>query len=196
MRQLRIFIDLHDVLSIFVEEACRWWGLSLQAVEDVWGPNKGHTTIEAVSAALGRDHPMTPVEFWTRLNEVGFWGDLSVTPWAHELINLVADITPEWYIATRPQLDWSCYAGTHVLVERLFPNHVHRVIPIQNKSLLAQDRNCVLIDDSEANINAFIDAGGDGILFPHWVNSKYEHRHDPMPHVKADLAFIRSKADA
>lgn len=106
-----------------------------------------------------------------------FWVGLSKTEEYNELLNMVKG--HEVIICTSPT-DTRCVEGKLFWLSQYLPDN--DFVITKRKELLAKP-DVLLIDDSDAKIEAFTAAGGQGILFPRPWNSCYDIVY-PMEYVR------------
>ncbi len=174
-----IFLDMDGVLTDFVSAALRLHGQpeSLQN----WPPGE-------------RDIPkllrLSRTQYWNLIDAQGadFWASLEPFPWFSDLVTLVREFAP-LTILTSPSLAPPCLEGKVRWLYSHFPREKGRQFTdflIGNqKHLLAQPRR-VLIDDAEANVEAFHAASGHAILFPQVWNRNHAIE-DRLAYVKSEL---------
>lgn len=145
---MKIYVDVHGVLVDFVKQCEIYFNADIysdpQYEGDWYAPQK---VIPDLLQKIERAGD-------------GFWSEMPLTPWAHDLIALCAEYG-QVVLVTSGECP-SAYHGVCELVEREFD------IPLftgEHKWALAQS-DAVLIDDKESNIESFDDNGGHGILFP------------------------------
>lgn len=109
---------------------------------------------------------------WTeasKLCDAAFWADL---PWMPDGKDILAEVWKrfrpnETMLLTKPMDHDDSYTGKAQWVTKHIPELRRRVVPTHiAKSEFAFNFNCLLIDDSQVNIEQFICAGGAGILVP------------------------------
>lgn len=98
-----------------------------------------------------------------------FWANL---PWMSDGQRLRDEVwkrfrPDETIMLTKPMDHDDSYTGKARWVTKHMPELRRRFVPTHiNKHEFAYDFNCLLIDDSEKNYDAFVGAGGAGILVP------------------------------
>lgn len=193
---MRILLDKDQVLADFVGGACAAHGVSPGLVMRHWEPGV-YSMTTALSRAKGRTGTMSEGDFWRPIHALrGFWRDLAPLPWAGHLLNLVRDITPDWYIVTAPSLCRECVAEKRDwLADRYGDEYADRMVPTKHKELMAVTRDgpAVLVDDSESNCERFRAAGGTAIVFPAHNNSLHGLKDDPVEYVEHRLAELRKR---
>ena len=115
---------------------------------------------------------MSTSEFWRRIDEqMCFWEDLPVYPWAHdlwEMVNSFGDVI----IASSPSMHPDCVGGKLRWLRRhgfLKPSDQNYMFGPQRFRMARE--GAVLIDDSDDQCRRFWDAGGKAIVFPQKWNS-------------------------
>lgn len=132
---------------------------------------------------------MTPGNFWRQIDQDNlFWENLLLTD---EAVSLMAQLEkhpkkPDIYFLSSPALSPSCYYGKASWVQKNFPKYINKLILTGHKNFLA-NRDRILIDDSDMNIDKFRVSGGLGVIFPRPWNSKYQFSRTPMTLVIAEL---------
>lgn len=136
-------------------------------------------------------HPLgvTLDEFWEPIHNAGadFWENIELLPWAGELIKMLQGL--DWYVVTAPSTykeGSPSYHGKIKWLERHFGWRISKCLLTSDKHLLAR-KGAILIDDRESNINAFTEAGGEGIIFPSLGNCLHSMAADPIPYVRKML---------
>lgn len=169
MENSRILLDMDEVLVDFVGGALRAHGISREeylrrATPGEWG----------MATQLG----LTKEEFWGPIlrQREEFWERLGWCPWARKLLDIVKNLTSNWYIVTTPGYYPTAYSGKmRFLGSRsgdFFEGSAYdRVVMIHHKALLARNRQTILVDDREETVQNFRAAGGTGLLFPAFHNS-------------------------
>ena len=178
----QIFLDMDGVLTDFVRAT-----LSLRGQSDLlltWP--KGERDIHKVMG-------ISKTEFWRIVDNQGadFWAGLPEFAWSKSLVALVREFAP-MTILTSPSLSPSCFEGKVRWLYENFPKvdgkRFSDFLIGRPKELLAKPGR-ILIDDSEANINAFRAAGGEAILFPQPWNANFAIE-DRVNYVRAQLMLL------
>lgn len=112
----------------------------------------------------------------------GFWENMEKFDWTDHLVNFVESIDPNYLILTNP--------GKFILAPNEKVNWLHKNIDPEffryaitaYKDRLAK-KDCILIDDHPGNVDSFIKAGGNAILFPSRENANYIYLDDPVDYV-------------
>lgn len=177
---MRILLDLDEVLCDFVGAACRVHGLPA-----------GFDPRSNGEYSLEQQWGITSEQFWGPINAKGveFWEGLEPKPWNDSLLKLVQDFTDDWAIVSNPMNSPYAAQGKLMWLQKHLGTQADRYCLTPHKYLLANP-NSILIDDCEANIQAFNTAGGRAILFPSQGNSLYSICKDPIPCVQKWLRFL------
>lgn len=156
---IRIFLDMDGVLVDFISGLKALWPRRLPE----WPPNDWD-----VHKVLG----LTETEMWDKVLEKGesFWSELSPYSWSKPLVDLVSDVSDEWYISTTPQNNGACVSGKLQWLKATFGDCFEDYFLGKHKFVLADSRS-VLIDDNDYNVEYFREVGGHAILFPQPWNS-------------------------
>ena len=97
-------------------------------------------------------------------------------------------------LCTKPTVRGSSHAGKFAWIEWHLPEYLDQYIFTRNKALIASPEY-LLVDDSHDNIDAFIKAGGKGLLVPRAWN-RGGHCLNVPAHIKNNLGcFLPAKAD-
>jgi len=203
---MKLFLDLDDVLVDFVGGACRLWGVSSPGlIEPHWQPGVWSCVKPLSDYLISRgmlpdwinpEEGLTDNHFWSRINgDEEFWAGLPDLPWAPNLFDLAKDRGLEWYILTSPGWCASGYSGKVKWGKRRFGDRFDRLIPTPHKHLFANPES-ILIDDSDINCQRFREAGGHAIVFPRIHNQLHEHRADPIGCVTQSLNDLLERNDS
>lgn len=181
-----IFLDMDGVVSDFISASLRLHA-RLDAL-DAWPPGERDIPkVIGVSKGL----------FWKVIDAQGgdFWASLAPFPWMAELIALVREFGP-LTVLTAPSLSPSCVEGKVRWLYEHFPKENGKrftdFLIGPRKDLLAQ-LGRVLIDDADANVEAFRAAGGQAILFPQPWNRNFAI-HDRLSYVRCELERLNCLA--
>lgn len=161
-----ILLDMDGVISNFVGEviATFRWGITHDDYTS-WGHHK----------TMGISDSM----FWATINgDREFWDRIRPYPWARRLISELRDFGEVIY-TTSPSLDSeSCSAKVRWLRKHnLMSTQFNDFMIGPHKHLMAGPQT-ILIDDYDANVTKFQQAGGKAILFPQpWNERRAERRH-------------------
>lgn len=187
MKNLRILLDLDEVLVDFVGSACRVHGVDRDEVNAYRVEWRCWDLVKAISSLPGREISMS--QFWEPIHKLGeqFWLELKELPWAREMFDLVTQIIDvDCFIVTSPSLETSSYSAKVKYMRRMFGPTFDNFVVTSHKYLMARE-GVLLIDDRPENVEKFIRYGGDGILFPSHGNKFHEFATNPVPYVKSML---------
>lgn len=164
----RVFLDMDGVLANFIKGACEVHGQSygrtlaayyrrlevtgrpMWAIEEAWG--------------------MPDLDPWPAIRErPRFWAELEPYPWLEELLSLVRLLSDRVTVLTSPIACPHCYGGKFEWHARYIGDRAG-FIPYSLKHEFAA-KDCLLIDDSDDNLDKFRDAGGCVLRFPQPWNS-------------------------
>lgn len=176
-----ILLDMDEVLVDFVGGACAAHGVTREWLEarrtlGQWAMN------DLLDKSLD--------EFWEPIHAKGiaFWQRLDPLPWLHDVVALISRYDPHWRCVTAPARGTACRMGKILwFAQHLGNRELERLLLINDKHVLAQAHH-LLIDDREQNIEDFVEAGGDGIIFPSFTNTFAAHAQDPIPRLEMLLA--------
>lgn len=185
--QIRLILDMDDVMANFTEAACRVHKLSraeleIKRIRGKWG----------MAEALG----MSAKAFWEPINELGdeFWAKIHPTPYLESIVELAYNYDSKWLIASSPPPKpgdvGASYNGKIRWLERWLMS-ADKLEFLRRKYMFASSPGAVLIDDREENIRDFVKHGGVGIIFPHESNSLYAQANNPIPYVSRRLEETR-----
>lgn len=172
-----VFCDLDGVLVDFVSAALQEHGrANLEWPPGVW----------SMEEVLG----LSTDAFWQPIRQRGaaFWAELPRYPWAEELVAALEARFGGITIATRPDEHPSSSHGKALFCTRHLPGRPVAMLPA--KHLLSRPGR-LLIDDSDHNVEAWRQAGGEAILFPRRWNALHAEARWPLLHVGAELARYR-----
>ncbi len=174
---MKIYLDMDGVLADFVGGAVNAHGYLFMKNQLINTRTGEEVNWEAGNYNINEVLGMSIKDFWTPLNEDGFWLRLGHYPWAEKLIayaqNLVG-IDNVW-IASSPSLSARCAKEKIMWMRQHFP-----CIPIQNiiitrNKWIYSEEDSVLVDDSDEVLGKWQEQDGRGILFPQWWNSAYKY---------------------
>ena len=188
----RIFLDLDDVCNMFTMHALKRLGCPVEADQlEAFDPAWGFDLARAASA-LHPEREFTPQELWAQLKGPSVWADAPESPEFRPLLAICKAIVglENTYFLTTPVDDPHCSQGKHQWILEHAPEEMHRNFFITpNKQLLARPE-CLLIDDSDSNIEAFRGCDGEAITLPRPWNSKHEFFGAPLEHVYSAISRV------
>lgn len=111
-------------------------------------------------------------QFWKNVEKTGeeFWSEMEPYPYFMDLYNRLTEVGRVFFL-TSPSLAPNSLSGKLKWLQTQFNREFKDYVITPNKELLAH-KNSFLIDDYPRNIEKFETAGGNGILFPQYWNSK------------------------
>ena len=185
----RIYLDMDGVVADLAGAVFKRYGLTMEEAYNNWTPG-----VFEMSPALGYSDKY----FWSvEMASVGeeFWANIEEYPWAKELYEFSASMAETHFLST-PSDDPHSAAGKIKWLQK-FTNDKHfKKYTLTNFKEESARWNRILIDDKEANIDAFSKAGGKTILFPRRWNRLKEMAEDPMKYVKSCLLSISNEIRA
>ena len=198
---MKILLDVDGVLADFVTEACHYNDHDLHT-----DPDTGALTL---MGSRGDEWPwpageydiagmmgFTACEFWHHLDYKNFW--LGLRPYDHvsHLLTLLARTFGKKNICllTTPALSEHCVPEKIQWIEKHLPDYAEQYLIGPAKEFCAHD-DSLLIDDSDANVNKFRNAGGNALLFPQWWNTNWRHAHNRMRFIEATIKSWAPKGD-
>ena len=189
-----IFVDLDDVLCDLVGTVLNLIGRS-GALRN-WPPGEWD-----IPKALG----MSEADVWGKVRKEGaaFWEYLPLCWWAGPLMESVHEVAP-WTIISDPRISPECAAGkirwiesrgvsgTNLFGLNIFPSASTPpyILTAEKHLLAAGSPGRVLIDDCDANCDAWDTAGGTAILFPRPWNRNHGHSGHCLAYTDAMLEQI------
>lgn len=167
------FLDVDGLVCDLTGELCRERGRD---------PATWPAGVYDLSTVLG----VPADELWRDRSEA-WWAGLPTLPWASALVAEVERLSfGRWAFLTAPVADPRSAAGKLRWLRARFPTA--RVFVGAHKELLASP-GCghVLVDDHDANVEAFQVAGGLAITWPARWNARHAEASDPWPIVRDEL---------
>lgn len=185
MSEIRIILDLDDVLADFVGGVCNLYGVSREELDEV---REEWEIVPALNELRRDDDPVvSKTNFWRRINaEKCFWFNLCHLPWCQDLVSIVKTITNDWHIVTAPSYDVSCYTGKVNWLKDMFGKTFKNFAITPHKEIFAQP-GVILIDDRPTTVEKFRQHGGQAILFPSSGNDLFAFKDNPLPYIKNSL---------
>jgi 5'(3')-deoxyribonucleotidase len=172
-----LLVDMDGCLCDFVKSACALHGQPVESV-DCWDFNK--------------KWGITSEQLWAPIHDAGFefWADLEPYPWFDELIGMVSEVDPNFYICTTPSQSPDSCSGKLEWIHRHLGYQFNRYFMAPSKSPLAAPGR-LLIDDGDHNCKAFDEAGGEFICVPQPWNSNAHRIDERMAHVSEFLGYYQ-----
>jgi hypothetical protein len=174
VKPTRILLDLDDVCNCFTLYALRHvgcpvgnhdyhlydhhWGWDIVKAANHLHPDPGrHFTQQSFWESIKREH-------WSRVP-----GSPEFFPLLSRCISLVG--RENVCILSCPTLDPDCLAGKLEWIQEFMPKDMQRQFLIGPRKHFCARPDALLIDDSDANVTAFREHGGQAILMPRPWNS-------------------------
>jgi hypothetical protein len=172
-----ILLDMDGVIVDFVKAACEAHGKP--------NPYEHGESGYDMPSKMG----MTDVEFWGGdLAMLWWWAELPWTADGAAILVAAKNFVGKdnIYLATSPTLAPGSCSGKLLWVQKNLPEYQRRLMIGPCKYLMARPDH-ILIDDSDANVTKFREAGGHAILVPRPWNSG---TGDPIERVLDELRRI------
>ena len=146
---MRLFLDIDGVLADFTTAA-----------------NALHRKHGYVPTRYDYYHDwgMTESDFWAPINKAGdpFWASIEELPHCHEVVAVC-----EKHFGVRLcLLSNAAFSGRREWIRRKLGTRFHNRFLLGPAKPFCAGPDSVLVDDCEANVEAFTRAGGIGVLFP------------------------------
>ena len=172
----RILLDMDGVLVDFFGEALGVHGR--EELAEGWPERQWD-----MASVMG----MSGAEFWKPINDLGveFWANLSWYPWAEELVELCEE-AGGFVIASTPSRRSTSSMGKVMCLQERFGHGFRDYMLGPHKQLMAGS-GLVLIDDSDDQVEAFREAGGEAILFPQRWNRDHALLSERLERVREGL---------
>lgn len=173
---MKCLLDMDGVADDFVGALCKAHGLQspyLNKEEKRWN--------------FFECWGMNEKDAYAPINEQ-FWSSVNKTPWCDWLIETVRYLFgPEnIYFLSKPIKGTGAYEGKGKWLELNTPYNINQLFLGREKHAVAH-AGCVLVDDSDPNVNAFKEEGGNAILCPAPWNSLSHIYHSGVDAVKTYL---------
>lgn len=130
-------------------------------------------------------------EFWRGTQRNGFWRDLEKTPEADAIVELACSTfgVDNVCILTAPSRDSRCIPEKSQWIAKHYPHLRNNMLFGSAKRFLAGP-NRLLLDDRDANIENFYQAGGWGITVPRLWNNKYQIAKECLAEIKVEVTVF------
>lgn len=136
---------------------------------------------------------MSAKDFWTKIDSQEFWANLEWTNDGRGILKAVERVFGDRVVLlTKPSLNPCSYAGKYEWIMKNMPEYANRHLMGTIKHCCAH-RKSVLIDDCDANISAWSDAGGEWILVPRIWNMDYGISDKSYNVVRAALSRYKQR---
>ncbi len=183
----RILLDLDGVLADWVGSVAPLFDFDREQLVGAWPPGT-YDIAEVLDVSAN--------ELWRRVDKVGaaFWSGLEPLPWCAELLELCQALAPTT-ILTSPSHDPSAAAGKTAWLQAQFGSDFRDYLIGPDKPACAHP-GALLIDDRDTGCDAFVQAGGQAVVFPQPWNSAWtrsaESGADPLAFVREQLDGLRT----
>ncbi len=154
MKIEKILLDMDGVVVHHFIALGRAAGIDIS--RDTWPLGK-----EGIKAITGLDK--ASFDAMVIAGGAQLWVDMPPFPWFKTFFAALEAIAPVYYLSS-PEYGPGCVAGKVEWIERHHGAGFDRFILTTHKTLLARP-DAVLIDDTPKNVDKFIAAGGQAILF-------------------------------
>ena len=182
MAELKVFVDLDGVLVDFMVSVHQWYNLPYSYEDypyeigswDCMPPSTFEGSVE---------------EFWQSL-PLSFWSSLSWTPDGKEILAEIERHVPQdqIYLFTARNMPQSA-SGAVAWVRKNLPQYQKRLLIGSDKASCAHG-DALLIDDANHNIDAFVSAGGLGLLVPRKWNRKNKEDGTAVEKLRESLTIL------
>lgn len=187
----RILLDLDDVCNVFTMWLLHWVGCPVNPHSYKQYPAEvGYDIVGACNVLHARDD-WTPKEFWGAIPRLA-WATVPVSPeypWILQRCEALVG-RENILLSTRATDDPDCLAGKLEWIQRTLPTWMHRRYEITPIKEFGCREDTLLIDDSYANIQAMVKAGGQGLLVPRPWNPL--NQHNPRMYLDRILNHMES----
>lgn len=177
----RIFLDVDDVLADFSLAAIRHIGIDLDHVDlDSYYERFGYDIVLSTNYYFPSTEDLTLEEFWARFDRT-FWANLEKTKECDYLILACCKLIGKEnvFLLTAPIQDPDCVAGKMEWIRKMLPEFwKDRRYLIAPPKYVCASPNSLLIDDSDANVDAFRKAGGMATLVPRPWNTAHARQNE------------------
>jgi 5'(3')-deoxyribonucleotidase len=172
---VNILIDLDGVTADLVGAICKHFGKQIPT-EHIQHPYD--------LAKLLDINPVLVIGFLK--NNESLWASLNPYPHAKQMVDHCS-MFGHVYFCTYAK-DESALTGKLRWVRKHFPRYEDKIIFAQDKQVMAHNQ-AILIDDCEANVEAFVASDGHAITFPRPWNHNYKIK-DSVGHTYDRLAKL------
>lgn len=175
---MHILLDMDGVVADFVTAALTLHGHPDRLAD--WPPGEWD-----MAKVLG----LSMSDFWAPIDQIGaeYWRELACYEWTGRLISLIGEFAP-YTILSSPGLGEEAPTGKIQWLRRHVKPDFSSYLFGHQKWLCARPDQ-VLIDDRDKNVDQFVAAGGNAILFPQVWNSNHAIK-DRMKFVGDELGRL------
>lgn len=173
-----IFLDVDDALNSLTLPIMKHFGVDVGPYEyDAFPSEVGYDVLTAVNLLMGlegTDKEWTLKEFWEAI-PLEVWRDAPLSKESQFLLQRSAQLVgmENVFLATTPTKCPDSHAAKVIWINENLPEWIHRQYFITPRKWKLANREAVLIDDHDENIQLFCEKG-QGIVVPRPWNS---HRH-------------------
>jgi len=155
MKDYTIFVDLDGVITDFVGDTAKLYGISREEIY-----------CRLCQRDLAKELGVNDKAMWEeiRLRGEEFWSEMTEYDWATHLYKQLSFLGNVIFLSS-PGLLPAAYSGKAKWLERRIENYDKHLIFTDKKYLLA-GRHRILIDDYLKQVDLFQEYGGIGICFP------------------------------
>jgi len=151
---------------------CDWTKKALQTLNCPQYIDNWTNGVKSVSQITGYSYDY----IWDKIDKFGskWWEDLEEFPWFWDMYNYLKS-EGDVVFCTKPSLDSNSLKGKVDWMQKRFGKKFinYSLTPLKH---LNANKNHILIDDTEKQINKFIKEGGRAILFPQYWNSLHTNK--------------------
>lgn len=171
------FVDMDGVIYDCLGQINRYFcGMDMSKFLIEWAKN--HSNVWEIAQVLG----ISAKELWEKTEKFSpdFWKEMDTYAHTEEFLNTIASDGEYWGILSTPlYLDsgtsHKCIEGKMKALEILLGKEKAREHTLLGKSkYLCANRNTILIDDKNENVEQFRSWGGNAILYPRPWNTRSE----------------------
>ena len=186
-----IVLDIDDTLNSLTLPIMHHFGVDVGPFEyDKFPRHVGYDVLTAVNVLLGLegDEAWTLKDFWSAIPRE-LWNEAPLSKEAEFLLHRSAQIVgiDNVFLATTPTKCPESHAAKVIWINENLPEWIHRQYFITPRKWKLANRESVLIDDHDENIDLFCKKG-QGIVVPRPWNS---HQHlKTMPYLVEQLGEI------
>jgi len=178
-----VYLDCDQVFSDFVTGIFTALGFP-HKVDRNWPFGSDYNVFPLAGSTRDEANKHCTIKFWENL------------PWTEDGKEILAEVWArfrpnETMLLTKPMEHDDSFTGKARWVRREIPELHKRMVPTWvEKSEFAFNFNCLLVDDSQENVERFIRAGGAGILVPRPWNQL-----DKMYYAGDTVSYVAEKMD-
>lgn len=161
IKKIIVYLDMDGVLSDWLGAACKLCDVDLNDEEI-------RQEIKKRNGFL--DDYVDEKTLWKNIEKEGvdFWTGLELFPWSKKLYNTLEKLADEFAILSSPgkftKIAAPACNGKVLWLDNHFNNKERYIFGY--KKYLCASANTILVDDSKNKIDPFIEAGGNGFLWP------------------------------